>query len=260
VNEFLHSVARAAHRSPLLRAFARKVAAGVTVSQSFHGGVISLDAVEHSWAWTGSRRLETFERPVQDRLCELLAHRSRFVDIGSSIGVMTLSVLLRLPHVTTVSIDAAPRAIELLRRSIRRNRLDARARAENCAVSNGETELVFAEAGSFTGHVSSSGSVVPAMPLLDLLQQCVVGPSVVKIDIEGYEAVLADTLRHMPSLPGSVLVIEAHPLGLNGFGDPVRVIRALQERGDARVQFLGGGEISSIEPSHFHQIEVHWNA
>ncbi len=260
MNELLHSTARLAHRSPFLRAIARKVASGVTLSQSFHGGVICLDAVEHSWAWTGTRWLETFERPVQDRLCELLATRSRFVDIGSSIGVMTLSALLRLPHVSTVSIDAAPRAIDLLRRSIQRNRLDARARTESCAVSNGETQLAFADAGSFTGHVSANGAVIPATPLLHVLQQHAADPCVVKIDIEGYEAVLADTLRHMPPLPGSVLVLKAHPLGFNGFGDPVRVIRALQDRGDARVHMLGGGAFSSLVAAHFHQIEVHWDA
>lgn len=260
MNSLLLRTARLAHRSPLLRACARRVAAGLTISQPFHGGLICLDAVEHSWAWTGNRPLEAFERPVQDRLCELLATRARFVDIGSSIGVMTLSVLLRLPHVTTMSVDAAPRAIELLRRSIQHNRLAARASTENSAVSNGETQLAFADSGSFTGHVSPAGCLVPATPLVQVLQHHAQTPAVVKIDIEGYEAELADTLHRMPPLRGSVMVIEAHPFGLNGFGDPVRVVHALQNRGDARVCALGGAELSSIEPSHFHQIEVHWDA
>ncbi len=259
MNPILLSSARLAHRSPFLRACARRLAAGWTITQSFHGSVICLDAVEHSWAWTGNRRLETFERPVQDRLCELLATRSRFVDIGCSIGVMTLSVLLRVPHVTTFSIDAAPRAIELLRSSISRNRLGSRAHTQNCAVSNGETHLGFAKSGCFTGHVSSSGPMIPATPLLELMQNHANVPSVVKIDIEGYEAELADTLERMPPLRGSVLLIEAHPLGFNGFGDPARVIRALRSRGDARIQSLGGGELSSLDPSQFHQIEAHWD-
>lgn len=258
MNSVLLSAARRLHRVPFFRACARRFAVGRTVTQSFHGGVICLDAVEHSWAWTGSRRLEDFERSAQDRLLELVRTRGHLVDIGSSIGVMTLSVLLRDPRAQTVSIDAAPRVIELLNQSLRRNNLTSRARTVAVAVSRREAALSFADGGSFTGHVSAQGLSVPAIPLADLLDRHARQPAVIKLDVEGYEAVLADALRELSPRPGSVLVIELHPHGFNGFGDPHRVVAALQARGDLQLELIGGGDLASLDPTQFHQLEAHW--
>lgn len=260
MNAPLVSLARQFHRVPLFRRWARRIAAGRSVSQPFHGGVICLDAVEHSWAWTGHRRLQDFERPVQDRLLALIATRPALLDVGCSIGVMTLSVLLRAPQVRSVSIDASPRAIQLLERSLRRNRLQARAQTAAVAVSAGEPTLSFAKGSSFTGHVSADGEVVPALPLATLVARHVSGPTVIKLDLEGYEARLAESLRALPALRGSVLAIELHPRGFNGFGDPFAVIRALEARGDLQLSLIGGGALSSLDPTQFNQLEAQWPA
>lgn len=260
MNPALLTLARYLHRTPIFRRWARRLAAGRTVTQPFHGGVICLDAVEHSWAWTGQRRLEDFERPLQDRLLDLVRSRAALLDIGCSIGVMTLSALLRDPSVQTVSIDAAPRVIELLNKSLWRNRLLSRARTFAVAVSNGETSLAFQGAGSFTGHVAVEGAspAVRAVPLLEIIEQHVTSPSVIKLDVEGYEAVLSDTFRILPSRPDSVLLIELHPRGFNGLGDPFRVLSALRARGGLHLELLGGGEPDSLDPTTFHQLEVRW--
>jgi FkbM family methyltransferase len=260
MNPVFLTLAQRLHRVPILRRCARRLAAGRTVTQSFHGGIICLDAVEHSWAWTGRRRLEDFERPLQDRLLELVRGRATLLDIGCSIGVMTLSALLRDPSVQTVSIDAAPRVIELLNTSLRRNGLLSRARTVPVAVSSGETSLSFHGAGSFTGHVATEGvsPAVRAVPLLELIEQHITRPSVIKLDVEGYEAVLSDTFRILPPRPGSILVIELHPRGFNGLGDPFRVLSALRARGDLHLELIGGGEPDSLDPTTFHQLEVRW--
>jgi hypothetical protein len=86
MSPILVDAARALHRIAFLRRWAKRIAAGWTITQPFHGGVICLDAVEHSWAWTGTRRLENFEREVQDRLLERLRGRELLSDIGSNIG------------------------------------------------------------------------------------------------------------------------------------------------------------------------------
>jgi FkbM family methyltransferase len=260
MNPALVKVARAFHRVAFFRRCAKRLAAGWTITQAFHGGVICLDSVEHSWAWTGTRRLEDFEREVQDRLLELMQTRDLLLDIGSNIGVMTLSVLLRSPQARSVSIDASPRAIELLNRSLRRNGLESRAETLAVAVSGGETRLAFANNSTFTGHVHPGGTLVPALPLHDLLARYAGTKTLIKIDVEGYESTLADSLRTMPARPGSALLIELHPLGFNGYGDPLRVIRSLQTRNDLDLRLIGRGSFESLDPTQFHQLEARWVA
>lgn len=258
MNASLLAAARQLHRVPFFRTCARQLARGRTIEQRFHGGVICLDAVEHSWAWTGSRRLDDFERELQDCLLTLVHGRSLLIDIGCSIGVMTLSSLLRDAHVKTVSFDASPRVIELLNRSLHRNDLNRRSRTHALAVSANGTSLTFADGGSFTGHVAPTGLTIPAIPLAEIVGSHVTCPAVIKLDVEGYEALLADSLRQLPKCPGSVLVIELHPSGFNGFGDPLRVIQALQARGDMALQLLGGGNPNALDSSQFNQLEARW--
>lgn len=257
MNKPLLALARRLHRFQSLRNLARHVAAGWTITQPFHRGVICLDAVEHSWAWTGHRRLEDFDRFVQDRLLELSATRPRFLDIGSSVGVMTLSVLLRNPAVRVASVDPNRRAIALLDRSLRLNRLEARARTFCVAASNDSREVAYAPDGSFVGHIAAEGKTVPAVPLPDLIAGHAVAPAVIKIDVEGYEAMLAESLSRLPALAGSALVIELHPLGFNGMGNPAKVVAALRSRGDAQVRLVGG-DVDRFDPATFHQLEALW--
>lgn len=259
MNRSLLRLARFLHRSPGLRRVARTAAARWTISQPFHRGVICINAVEHSWAWTGGRRLEDFDRFLQDRLIELMSERSTFVDVGCNVGVMTLSVLLHHAHASAISIDPNRLAIRLLERSLRRNRLADRARTLNMAVSDGTATVGYDPTGSFTGHVADNGESIPAISLPDLVHQHVQGRAVLKIDIEGYEARLVEGLLRLPPMPGSVLVVEVHPLGFNGMGDPGAVLAALLAMDGATVRRVGGGGVSDLDPENFHHLEVAWS-
>lgn len=258
MNRHFLALAKRLHRFPLLRRLAKRVAAGRTVQQPFHGGVICADAVEHAWAWIGNRRLEDFDRFLQDRLVDLTIKRPNFLDIGCNLGVMTLSVLLRNRGVTTVSVDPNQRAIELLNRSIHLNSLGRRAQTLCLAVSNSSGSLFYEAGGSFVGHVVEQGKSVPAVPLLELIAQQVRGPSVIKIDVEGYETALVDSLAHLPNLRGSALVIELHPRGFNGLGDPTAVVNALRSQVNLSLRVDGGSELAALDPTGFHQLEVLW--
>ncbi len=252
------ALARFLHRSPILRRLARLAAAGLTLTQPFHRGLICLNAVEHSWAWTGGRKLEDFDRHVQDRLIELMQTREHLIDVGCNVGVMTLSVLLHHSHASAIAIDPNQLAIQLLNRSLRRNRLTSRAQTFNMAVSDGASTVGYDSTGSFTGHVAGTGKEVQAISLLELVNEHVSDRSVIKVDIEGYEALLAPSLRRLPVLPGSTLVIEVHPLGFNGMGDPQSVLSALHSIEGAIVCRVGGGGVAELDPDAFHQIEVAW--
>lgn len=246
------------HRSALLRRLARRIAKGWSIRQSFHGGVIFLDAVDHSWSWTGGRPMERFDPEIQDCLLELARPRGRFLDLGCNIGVMTLAVLLRSPHTRVVAFDPNRRAIELLARSLRSNRLEDRAVLRAAAVSAGETTLPFDARDSFTGHVATAGPPAPAVSFASLVAEHAPGPVAVKIDVEGYESRLADAIARAPVPSGSAALLELHPAGFNGLGDPHLVVRQLQASGRLRCRLLGGGDPATCDPANFHQLLVEW--
>ena len=114
------------HRLPLARALGRRLLRGRAVRQPFHGGVICLDAVEHSWLWTAAIRAETWDDDIQNRLLELSRGCQSLVDVGSNVGLMALAVALRNPVITIVCVEPNARAAALLRQSIAANRLDDR--------------------------------------------------------------------------------------------------------------------------------------
>src|SRR5437867_10895127 len=118
------------HRWGVLRKIARRLFRGVTLRQPFHGGVICLDAVEHSWAWSGKFRYEAFDKELQDCLLSLSYKLSHILDIGCNVGAMSLTVLLRNASASAVCFDPNRRAIGLLRRSGELNGLADRLIAE----------------------------------------------------------------------------------------------------------------------------------
>jgi hypothetical protein len=102
------------HRAPALRALGKRLLRRWIIRQPFHGGVICLDAVEQSWAWTGGIRLETWDRHVQDRLLALSRECRTMIDVGGNVGAMSLSVALRSPDITIVCVEPNARACALL--------------------------------------------------------------------------------------------------------------------------------------------------
>lgn len=248
------------HRSALLRRLARRVAKGWSIRQAFHGGVIYLDAIDHSWSWTGGRPMAQFDPEIQDCLLELARPRGLFLDIGCNIGVMTLSVLLRAPQVRVAAFDPNQRAITLLSKSLRRNRLSDRATLCAAAVSAGEASLTFDPNGSFTGHVAATGSAAPAIAFPRLIADHAHGPVALKIDVEGYETRLADIITNTPVPPGSAALIELHPAGFNGLGDPLQVLHRFQTPRHLNCRLLGAGGGTRCDPLTFHQLLVEWPA
>lgn len=252
------SIVASLHKVAALRSLAKRLMHGVTVRQSFHRGVICLDAVEHSWAWTGMHRYETFDRDLQDKLLALSQDCGLLLDIGCNIGAMTLSVLMRNRNIQAVCIDPNFRALDLLKRSMRINQFERRVRIIEAAVSDEENIVCFDDTGSVTGHISGAGRNVKALKFDHLIdshaaqQRCLV-----KMDIEGFETVALRRLANMKHLDNVCLVIELHPLGFNGVGDPQRCLELLRASG-ATVTRLEGKELKEINSGDFTQAVANW--
>jgi FkbM family methyltransferase len=231
----------------------------VTLKQSFYDGKICLDAVEHSWAWTGDRRYKTFDKDLQDQLLTLSEDYELFIDIGSNIGAMTLSLLLRNPTVKALCIDPNARAVSLLEKSLILNKLTERASIIEAVVSDQDGELMFDDTGSVVGHISDRGKKVKSIDFLKLIDQHSDKKCLIKIDIEGFEVNLLELTSKLNNLSNLCFVIELHPMNFNNIGNPNFCLECLLNSG-ANVKDLKGQQIKKItNDKNFIQLIVSWN-
>jgi FkbM family methyltransferase len=246
-------------RLAFLRGIAKRACRGWVIRQSFYGGTICLDAIEHSWLWTDQSNCEKCDRPLQDALLEFSQARPRLVDIGSNLGIMSLGVLLRNPRARLVAVDPNPRVHRLLQKSLRYNGLSDRARLVTAAVAPANTSVRFDFAGSVLGHVTTTGTDVPAVTVAQLLREIPAGESLlIKVDVEGFELSLLPDLVEAARARQAMIVVELHPLGLNGMGDPVRGLELLRS-GGASLADLDGRPVTSVDPGAFTQVVATWS-
>jgi FkbM family methyltransferase len=253
------------HRLPVVRAAGRRLLRGRTVRQPFHGGVICLDAIEHSWLWTGSIRAETWDDDIQDRLLERSRECRAMIDVGANIGLMSLAVALRNPGIAIVCVEPNVRAVALLRESVAANRLGDRITVLDAAAGIADGMVGFAEDASTTGHITADGALcTPSVDIVRLIEAAAQsGRCLVKIDVEGYETVLLTALPRVASLARVELALEVHATGFNGVGDPGACSAMLRASG-ATIAGLDGRAIAVIEPwtneIDTMQIEARWPA
>jgi FkbM family methyltransferase len=246
------------HKISGLRSLAKKIFRGYTLRQRFHGGVICLDAVEHSWAWTGSRRYETFDYELQDKLLSLSLDCEVLIDIGSNIGAMSLFVLLRNPNIKAVCIDPNSRAISLLKESMIFNQLGNRVSIIEAAVSDKDGVLFFDESGSVTGHISQSGKQVSTISFLQLINEYSSNKCLVKMDIEDFKTNLLKFFREIKNIQILCFLIELHPLIFNRIGN-LNDCLSLLLSSVAVIKDVRGRHLNRVQNQDFTQVIVEWS-
>lgn len=251
------TITKLLHKSFLLRKIARVIFSHATLTQRFYKGKISFDAVEHSWAWTGQNRYETFDQPLQKALHLASTKHHHFIDLGSNIGAMTIGTLLHNPAITATAVDANARAVRLLKKSLKINKLSHRCEIIHAAITDTDIgQIFFDETGSVTGHVTENGKAVRAIQLSGLLNRFEPDKKIlVKMDVEGYEAVLVEDLKHVTNLANFTFFIEVHAAGFNDVGNPAHVFTTLKKL-DAKITDLSNQELNELHPEMITQIIV----
>jgi len=252
-----------AHRLPLgssFRAFGKRLIRGWVIKQRFHSGVICFDALEYSFLWLMKNEFsaQEYDRYQQDILQSLSFDYPMFMDIGSSIGIMSLSVLLRNPSIRVVCVDANRRAMQLLRQSVRLNKLESRVSLVEAVVSDTSGEVKFDDSLRTCSHISDTGSALSSITLEDLLKHYAPTPCFVKIDVEGAETLLLKQLPLIENLRQFCFFIELHPLGFNKLGDPHACIDLLR-RLDASILDPSFKPIASVQEDTISSIIVRWH-
>ncbi|OGW75524.1 MAG: hypothetical protein A2Z72_05815 [Omnitrophica bacterium RBG_13_46_9] len=256
----INAVVSRVYRFAAIRLIAKWLLKGVTMKQPFYNGWICFDAVKDSWMWSGPMRGDSYERWFQDILVRLAADYEIFVDIGSNIGCMTLSILLRNPTIKAVCVDACHRAMNCLKESIHINKLEGRIETIEAAVTAVDGDVTFDDSKGVLSHINSRGKKVAGVKFSSLVNKYSrFNRCLVKIDVEGHETVLLKQLPDLRYRHNLCLVVELHPRGYLGIGDPELCLRLLKDSGGIvesiqNVPF----DIIAKEPVYTYEVMVKW--
>ncbi len=253
------SIVKQLHKVKLLRQVAKTVAKNITVKQPFYNGIICLNAVEHSWAWTGKNSYETFDKSLQNVLHQASFNHDLLIDIGCNIGVMTVGTLLHNPNIKSIAVDPNLTANQLLKQTLLLNKLTNRCQVISAVVGKTNGVTKFDETGSVVGHVAPTGKITNQIRLSDLLNQNHLQKTLVKIDVEGYETILLADFKNIKTIYCYTFFIEVHEFGFNEAGNPEYVFSMLKEM-NAIITDLAGTEITRLQPKLITQIIVNFNA
>jgi FkbM family methyltransferase len=212
-------------------------------------------------------------------LCAVLASRlnpsSVFFDVGSNVGVMSLSAAHRwCPQGRVVGFEASPKIFECLDHNARTNPHPSLSVLNRAVTGQSGQHLTFYDApdekfgmGSLTNRFGSSGVQVSTITLDDAASELgIERVDVIKVDVEGFElGVFQGAQRLLQQNPAPFIVFEfndwAEDNGTTKPGDAQRFLRDLGyttlpldrwQRGDLKLEpvIVSGGEnIVAFKPS-----------
>ncbi len=135
------------------------------------------------------------------------ANIRRIVDVGANVGYSAIYLAAKFPSAIIDAFEPHPRHLEILRRSLRINRIEERVRVYPVAVgiANGTCELI--DAGPATGIAKYSAVLAPSdcgrvqAEVVDFFEVLSSGPiDLLKLDCEGaeYEILMDPRFRDLP--------------------------------------------------------------
>lgn len=135
----------------------------------------------------------------------------RIIDCGAHVGCAVLRWRHRYPGARITAIEADPAIAALLRENLRAWQ-DEATEVINAAVWNESGEIRFSATGADNGNVAADGA--QTIPALDLAGLCGEPVDLLKLDIEGSEAVVLSHLASTGALRNvRALVCEWHEWG-----------------------------------------------
>jgi len=117
---------------------------------------------------------------------------SLFVDVGANVGFYSI-LAGGVVGGSCVALEPVPQTFERLRENLELNDLHDIVRAQNLGVGSQPGTLRFTSTGGANNHVLASDSEDSSIPVTvtsldDLLADEEDGPTIIKIDVEGWEA------------------------------------------------------------------------
>ena len=158
-----------------------------------------------------------------------------FVDIGANVGVYTI-LACAVKGATGICCEPVPETYGRLVENLRANDLSERVEALNIGLADKDGALVFTSGENTTNHVvaenerSTASVSVKVAPLDSVLQGR--APSVLKIDVEGFETtVLAGASATLGSATLHSVIMELNGSGSRYGFDESEILKTMQRFG-----------------------------
>lgn len=157
-----------------------------------------------------------------------------FVDVGANIGSYTV-LAAGAVGADAIAIEPVPTTFDALRRNVYLNDIAHRVDCVNAGLGETEGELRFTANQDTTNHVMAQGEsgnavVVCVKRLDDICAERI--PSVIKIDVEGYEqAVIAGGEKTLTDERLKAVIMETNGSGLRYGWDDARLVETMRNYG-----------------------------
>lgn len=166
---------------------------------------------------TGNLYLGLHEFNDMAFLIHFLRREDLFADAGSNIGSYTV-LASGYVGAKTIAFEPVPTTFELLVNNIRLNNITTFVTAYNCGVGSKNDWLYFTSSNDTVNHVvkdsTNNNTVKVEVNSLDFFSEKHGVPSLIKIDVEGYETEVINGMMRLIKQPQlKVIIIE-----LNGSG------------------------------------------
>lgn len=131
-----------------------------------------------------------------------LPSNSIFIDVGANVGAIAVLLAKRRPDVTIYAFEASPRVFHYLKINKEQNSLN-NLNIYNLAIhTNDDLELPFYSPedkngkGSFSPVFTKESELVKTISLDTFFKKNKLIPNLIKVDVEGYEALIFESMKN----------------------------------------------------------------
>jgi FkbM family methyltransferase len=145
------------------------------------------------------------------------------VDLGANIGLATVWLATTYGLTGVIAVEPLPENTRLLRTNVRANNIACQVIEAAVGTTTGVT--YFAETSeSNLGHVADAGREIPLIDVREIVNELSFSDPLLKMDIEGMEGELLQSIDPVWTRKFVAMVMEMHPEIVN-VGELVQIIR-----------------------------------
>lgn len=141
-----------------------------------------------------------YEPELVNHLVENIPQKGCFVDVGANIGAISIPLAYLRPDISIFCIEASPQVFEYLQLNVELNSLKNITLINKAVHMNNYEKLDFFAPGdkfgkgSFSNVFTNDAEKVTTIRLDTLISEFNITPNIIKVDVEGYESFVFESL------------------------------------------------------------------
>lgn len=183
----------------------------------------------------------SYEKSLVSYLSANMPLNGTFIDIGANIGAISIFLAKLRPDITIYAFEASPRVFSYLNRNVTQNKLENIIAINKAIHTKHDITLDFFSPedkfgkGSFSSVFTKTPEQVRTLRLEFFCEEAGIQPDMIKVDVEGFEALIFESL-------GKYLTTSAkRPVIIFEFVDWAERLSQIFQPGDAQKFILNCG-------------------